>query len=117
LGVIQESPMPRPRRDGSPPKPTSKMRLTRPFVRAVGPGPVRSLYWDTDAPGLALSVQPSGRKSWRFVYRAGGRLRVFTLGRFEAIGLAAARERARDLLGQVARGVDPAAEKARGARA
>jgi integrase len=42
---------------------------------------------------------------------------VFTIGRADAIGLADARDRARDLLGQVARGTDPQAEKLRGTRA
>lgn len=109
--------MARPRRDGLPPKPTTKVRLTERFVRTVIPSPDRKLYWDEVARGLALAVQPSGRRSWRFTYRAGGRLRVFTIGRADAIGLADAREKARDLLGQVARGTDPQAEKLRGARA
>lgn len=110
--------MPRPRRDGSPPKPRAKLRLTDRFVKTVAaPGPDRTLYWDAVAPGLALAVQPSGHRSWRFTYRAGGRLRVFTIGRTDAVGLADARARARDLLGQVARGTDPQAEKRRGVRA
>ena len=37
--------MPRPRRDGSPPKPRAKLRLTDRFVKTVAaPGPDRTLY-------------------------------------------------------------------------
>ena len=58
--------MPRPRRDGSPPKPRAKLRLTDRFVKTVAAlGPDRTLSWDAVAPGLALAVQPSGHRSWR----------------------------------------------------
>jgi hypothetical protein len=45
--------------------------------------------------------------SWRFTYRAGGRPRIYTIGRLEAFGLADARVEALKLLGAVARGTDP----------
>ncbi len=110
--------MPRPRRDGAPSAAPRRLRLTDRFARTVAPHPVdRLLFWDAAAPGLALAVMPSGHRSWRFTYRAARRLRVFTIGRIEAIDLAEARARARDLLGQVARGTDPAAERDRGAKA
>jgi integrase len=109
--------MPRPRRDGQPPKPVTKRRLTDHLVRTAKPTTDRQLFWDTEARGLALAVQPSGVRSWRFTYRAGGRVRIFTLGRADAITLADARAKARILLGQVASGTDPQAEKRRGSRA
>lgn len=62
-------------------------------------------------PGLYLVVQPSGVKSWALRYRANGKSVKFTLGRFPAIELARARERAREALEAVAKGGDPAAEK------
>ncbi len=109
--------MPRPRRDGQPPKATTKLALTDRFVKNIAPGPTRALYWDRKTPGLALAVHPGGYRSWRFTFRSGGRLRIFTIGRLEAVGLADARTTAHDLLGQVARGVDPQAEKQRGLKA
>lgn len=109
--------MPRPRQDGLPSKQPSKVRLTDRFVRTVTPGASRALYWDTLAPGLGLAVHPSGARSWRFTYRSGGRVRIYTIGPADALGLKFARDKAQDLRGQVARGTDPQAEKARGARA
>ena len=121
--------MPRPRRDGQPPKAPSKLVLSDPFVRNVQPGPTRTLYWDAKCRGLALAVAPKRKdndnpqsvaaapRSWRFTYRSGGRLRVFTIGRTDEVGLAEARRTADKLRGQVAQGIDPQAEKQRGLKA
>ncbi len=46
-------------------------------------------------------------------YRHEGRPRKYTIGTYPAIGLATARELARDALEKVARGTDPAAVKAK----
>lgn len=105
--------MPRPRNDGQPPAPPCKRRLTFAFVKSVPRPPMRRLYWDEATPGLALVAQPSGKRSWRYTYRAAGRLRVFTLGPADAIPLAEARQRARVLAGQVASGGDPQGDKRR----
>jgi hypothetical protein len=62
--------------------------------------------------GLYLVVQPSGRRSWAFRYRAHGILpRKLTIGGFPAVGLSEARRRAREALGEVAGGKDPAGLK------
>jgi integrase len=61
--------------------------------------------------GLRIVVQPSGRKSWAFRFKAGGKSRKLTLGPFPAIGLAAAREGAGRAKDAVAGGRDPGAEK------
>jgi hypothetical protein len=63
--------------------------------------------------GLYLIVQPSGAKSWAVRYRHAGRSRKLTLGSFQALGLDAARQRARDALIAVAEQRDPAKEKRR----
>lgn len=73
------------------------------------------LLWDSERPGLAVRVYPSGRKVFTVLYRAGGgraaRLRWLTLGEVGALGLAEAREAAAVHLGAVAKGLDPASEK------
>ena len=61
--------------------------------------------------GLYLVIQPSGAASWALRYRAAGAARKLTLGRYPALGLAAARKHAAEALGQVAGGKDPARAK------
>jgi integrase len=61
--------------------------------------------------GLYLVIQPSGAASWALRYRADGAARKLTLGRYPALGLAAARKHAAEALGQIAGGKDPARAK------
>jgi integrase len=61
--------------------------------------------------GLYLVIQPSGAASWALRYRADGTARKLTLGRYPALGLAIARKRAAEALGEVAGGKDPARAK------
>src|SRR5580693_2804598 len=61
--------------------------------------------------GLYLVIQPSGAVSWALRYRADGSSRKLTLGQYPALGLATARKRAAEALGQVAGGKDPARTK------
>src|SRR5262245_38818230 len=66
---------------------------------------------DTLRRGLYLVVQPSGKKSWVVRYRHAGRSRKYTIGEWDVIKIAAAREKAREILAAVSDGRDPAAEK------
>ena len=61
--------------------------------------------------GLYLVHQKSGAKSWALRYRANGKPKKLTLGRYPTIDLATARRRAQAALGDVAGGRDPAAVK------
>jgi integrase len=61
--------------------------------------------------GLYLIHQKSGSKSWALRYRANGKPKKLTLGRYPTIDLATARRRAQEALGDVAGGRDPAAVK------
>jgi integrase len=61
--------------------------------------------------GLYLVIQPTGAVSWALRYRADGSSRKLTLGQYPALGLATARKRAAEALGQVAGGKDPARTK------
>ena len=67
--------------------------------------------WDSMQRGLALRVQVTGAKSWIVVYSRQGRSRWYTLGSADSIGLAAARMLATEIMLEVARGKDPAAER------
>jgi integrase len=66
---------------------------------------------DGKVSGLYFVLQPTGAASWALRYRADGAPRKLTLGAHPAIGLAAARRRAHEAIGDVAGGKDPAAAK------
>lgn len=97
--------------------PTSK--LTHAGCRALETEKPQETWWDEKVTGLGLRVSgKTGRKVWvlRFRSPVTGKRRRMTLGRFDTgvMGLADARDRAQELLGEVARGRDPAlAEKRR----
>ena len=92
-----------------------KRRLSALYIEKVKPQARAFLVWDADQKGLALQVQPSGFRSFKLVYRFGGRSRWFNLGDAKAIGLADARTKAAELMLAVVRdGKDPAGEKRQG---
>ena len=64
-----------------------------------------------DGGGLYLSVQPSGSKSWAFIWKSGGRRREMGLGPYPAVKLANARKLAVECREAVAAGRDPIAER------
>jgi Arm DNA-binding domain len=73
------------------------------------------IYWDESLPCFGLRVRPSGRvraggrRNYVCSYRIQGRKRLANLGRADVVTLDQARKKARDFLGQVARGEDPQA--------
>jgi len=92
------------------------MRLTKAQIdKAVYRGKPGSkkqdIRWDDSLPGFGLRIFPSGRKSFVAGYRAGGRWRLQTIGRYGVLTPDEARRRARELLGKVAGGADPAQER------
>ena len=72
--------MPRPRRDGEPPRETDRRKLTDLFVLSAKPQDRPQLIWDAKQPGLALRVRPTGKKAWKVIYRHHGRPRWLHLG-------------------------------------
>jgi hypothetical protein len=71
--------------------PTKK--LTALAVPTLQPGE----YWDAIVPGLILLVGVR-RRTWQYRVRDGAKYRRMALGHFPAIGLAEAREAARNLI-------------------
>jgi integrase len=71
----------------------------------------RLLLWDDELKGFGLLVLPSGVKTYIANYRVGGRLQRQTIGRHGVLTPEQARDRARKILGTVADGRDPVAEK------
>ena len=80
----------------------------------LNPAQVRNLttpgrYMDGD--GLMLEVKPSGSKSWVVRLQAGGKRRDYGLGSLKDIGLADARDLARDYRRKLRLGLDPIAAR------
>jgi integrase len=105
--------MPRPPKDGGPARPVRKLKLTDLYLDRLRADPERSfLTWDSGAPHLAIKVEPTNKRSWKFAYRHHGRLRWYHIGSASALPLAEARKEARRLTVLVDQGKDPQAEKA-----
>ena len=88
-----------------------KQRLTDKFVKAVKAGQTgRAEFHDTHTTGLSVRVTANGSKTWAVLYRrqSDGKLRRLTLGKYPVMSLSAARDEARDILSDVAKGGDPA---------
>jgi len=85
--------------------------------RAVDAAKVRkadSYLWDKELHGFGLKVTPAGSKVYLVQYQLGGRkgrTRRVTIGRYGAITPTFARVEAKRLLGEIAAGRDPAAER------
>ena len=67
--------------------------------------------WDDDLAGFGVRVYPTGRKSFVVGYRADGRQRFHTLGRFGEMTVHEARTRALEVLASVRRGDDPSGDR------
>lgn len=92
-------------------------KLTKRTVDALVPAERAFIAFDSDLHGFGIRVMPSGVKTFIFEYRpnGGGRAvakRRLKLGRFGPLTVDEAREKARRAYGDVANGIDPAAEKA-----
>lgn len=85
------------------------IKLTQAAVdKLKAPKGARIEYWDNQLPGFGLRIAPSGRKSWVALYRVNGRLVRETIGTVGLIpNVAEARDRARESLRQVERGIHP----------
>jgi hypothetical protein len=66
--------MPRSRRDGTPPQPPNRHKLTDLLVKRQKPRARAFMVWDTLQRGFALSVQPTGHKAYKVVYSHQGRV-------------------------------------------
>jgi integrase len=74
------------------------------------------LAFDEEQRGLGVRVTAGGGKSYLAQYTFGGQKRRIPLGSCSAISLAAAREAVQAIMGDVAKGRDPAAERKHAAR-
>jgi len=68
--------------------------------------------WDEDLHGFGLRVLKSGKKTYQVQYRHGGRTRRMSLGPHGSLTPEQARKKAKEILGQVAKGDNPAQARA-----
>lgn len=94
-----------------------KVKIGKRVVDAIGPGDCEHFIWDADLSGFGVRVRPSGAASYIVMYRAGsGRTaprRRVTLASVGTITPDEARRLARVTLADAAKGLDPAAVKAK----
>lgn len=83
-------------------------KLTKRNVDAAQPTAERYILWDSDLKGFGLRVEVSGTKTFLVRYRAGGRKRLATVGRYGALAPEQARRLAQEMLASVRHGTDPA---------
>ena len=82
--------------------------LTPRLARQSKPGPKDTFLFDRTLPGFGLRIHPSGRKVWIVQARIKGRSRRIVIARHGEMELAEARRRARDMLGRIRAGGNPA---------
>ncbi len=87
--------------------------ITKRTVDSLKPGDKDVLVWDTTLAGFGLKVTPTGSKIYVLQYRREGRVRRYTIGPHGQWTPDTARKQAAILLGQLAKGTDPADEKAK----
>lgn len=90
------------------------VKLTKKVADAVvPPSSGQRFFRDTELRGFGLRVTAAGVRSFILEKRIDGKVRRVTLGRYGELSLEQARREAHKLLGQVAMGVNPIAEKER----
>jgi integrase len=89
-------------------------KLTKRVIDATKPASNQDVFrWDAELRGFGLRVKPTGVKSYILQYRTmAGVSRRVTIGQHGPLTADEARKQAKIELGRVARGDDPAAEKA-----
>ena len=88
--------------------------ITKRAVDAAKARKTDSYLWDRELHGFGLKVTPAGRKVYLVQYRLGGRkgrTRRVTIGQHGELTPTSARAEAKRLLGEIAAGRDPAAER------
>ena len=83
--------------------------LTDPGIEKIGKAPrgKRIERFDAGVPGLCLRITDKGAKSWSAYYRLNSKHQRMTIGAWPGIGVAEAREQAREIKDQSKAGVDP----------
>lgn len=92
-------------------------KLTKRSVEALQPMASSYFVWDDEIKGFGVRIMASGNRTYQAQYRKGGRTRRISLGRHGNITTEQARLKAREVMGLVAKGENPAEEVSRHRRA
>ena len=87
-------------------------KLSKRVIDALEKRPTDYFEWDDELRGFGIRIWPSGGKTYIAQYRASGRTRRFKIGDHGVLTVEQARKEAKVLLGDVARGGDPANDRA-----
>ena len=85
-------------------------KLTKRYVESLETAAKDYFVWDSEIIGFGIRVLPSGAKTYQTQYRQGGRTRRISLGRHGNITVDQARLKARQVMGLIATGENPAEE-------
>ncbi|HAU28672.1 MAG TPA: site-specific integrase [Rhodospirillaceae bacterium] len=83
-------------------------KLTKKLIEATTASPKDQIIFDDELPRFGVRIKPSGAKSYVLRYRVHGRSRSYTIAPCSVMVPDTARKRARELLGDIERGHDPA---------
>ena len=92
-------------------------KLTKRSVDSFAPKDKAYFEWDSEIKGFGVRIMPTGTKTYQMQYRKGGRTRRASLGRHGNIIAEQARNRAREVMGELSKGKNPVEEIARHRRA
>ncbi|WP_293454487.1 tyrosine-type recombinase/integrase [Phenylobacterium sp.] len=91
----------------------ARVNLTRRIVEGAPAGDAAAFVWDAAVRGFGVRIWPSGQRIYLVQYRVGGRTRRYRIGPHGAPWtVESARDQARVVLGRVAAGEDPQADRA-----
>lgn len=92
------------------------MQFTERYIKSLKPKPDQTKFYDVrekSGCGFAVTIFPSGEKSFIYIYHFAGRKRRMTLGKYPHCSLAKAKELHHEALKKLNSGIDPALEKAK----
>ena len=90
-----------------------KKRITDSTVEAAQPGEKDTYIWDSVVSGFGCKVTPAGARTYLLQYKAQGRTRRLTIGPAHAWKAKDARSEAARAKTEIAKGLDPQAERMR----
>jgi integrase len=90
-----------------------KAKITKRLIDSVAPPAAGELkVWDTEVRGFVLRVRAGGSRRFVVEWKRDGRKRRYLIGEYGSLTADQARELARVVVGRVAKGEDPAQERA-----
>ncbi|MFL6443060.1 MAG: Arm DNA-binding domain-containing protein, partial [Candidatus Sulfotelmatobacter sp.] len=92
-------------------KPVAKFNFTKKAIDLLVSGPTRRYFYDSQVRGLALAVDPTGRKTFLLYRKVKGRPERVRIGTFPDMSIEGARTQAQGMNVVIAQGGNPAQER------